>query len=144
MQHIVYGAESAKFFLLPICWQDLFVTSFQPIRDVSRNRAKNFWKGYSPLLYPPLHNTLSSARTLWRNYVQLDKKILVVKRKVHYLIHKSVPLYFAVPSVFTFTPNYSKMASLAEVKIEWSCTSALPCDFAACVWTRLILTSLLP
>lgn len=144
MQYIVRGAESAKSFLLPRCWQDLFVTSFQPIRDVPRNRAKNFWKGCSPLLYPPIHNTLSSARTLLRNSVQLDKKILVVEPKVHYLIYKSVPLYFSVLSVFSFRPNYSKMASLAGVKFLWSCTSTLPCDFVACMWTRLILSSLLP
>ena len=106
---------------------------FSAHHDVSRNCAKKFWKGYSPLLNPSLHDPLSSAHTLLSNYVQLDKKILVFKPKVHYLIHKSVPFYFAVLSVFTFTPYYSKMASLAEVKIEWSCTSTLPCDFVACM-----------
>jgi hypothetical protein len=87
MQYVVYGAESSKFIILPRCWQDLFVTSLQPIRDVSGSRAHKFRKGYSPLPYPPLHNTLSSARTLLRNYVQLDKKILVVKQTECVLSH---------------------------------------------------------
>ena len=55
------------------------MTSLEPIRDVSQSRAKKFWKGYSPLLYPPLHNALSSARTLLRNYLQQEKKIIVFK-----------------------------------------------------------------
>jgi hypothetical protein len=70
-----------------------FVTSFQPIHDVSRNRAKKN-SGKVVHLSSTLHNTLSSARTLLRNYVQLDKKILVVKPKVHYHIHNSVPIVF--------------------------------------------------
>jgi len=97
------------------CWKRNIFSSSQKLTgficDLFSTHTWRFSKPYEKNsgkvvhLSCTLHNTLSSARTLLRNHVKLDKKILVVKPKVHYLIHKSVPLYFAVLSVFNFTPN---------------------------------------